>query len=56
MAPSALIRKPMEVPQVPSDDVIYESHKSIYEGLNIHKPPPRRSVHSMGKPLIIIIL
>ena len=43
MAPSALIRKPMEVPQVPSDDVIYESHKSIYEGLNLHKPPPRRS-------------
>jgi hypothetical protein len=43
MAPSALIRKPMEVPQVSSDDVIYESHKSIYEGLNLHKPPPRRN-------------
>ena len=46
LAPSALIRKRMVAPQLPRDDVIYESHKSIYEGLNIHKPPPRRYVRT----------
>ena len=37
-SPAALIRRR------DSGDIehIYESEKSIYEGLNIHRPPPRR--------------
>ena len=54
LAPSALIRKRM-TPQLPRDDVIYESHKSIYEGLNIHKPPPRRYVHVCTCTYIIAV-
>ena len=46
--PATIIRRAIEIsqqqrsPSTSAESLIYESEKSIYEGLNIHKPPPRK--------------
>ena len=44
LSPAALIRRRQSSSEEEEQLDAFESEKDIYEGLNIHRPPPRRQV------------